>query len=620
MENYDFDKNGSFLYLDECHTSVVGLRELVPKYDIFGHADFKTKLRKHANGLATFPAMSNYNGQKYPIEEWIEECHDLNFNVLLDAASFVSTNPLDLSKVQADFIALSFYKIFGYPTGLGALIVKNSSIHLLKKKYFAGGTVEMHLVKRSGHVGKSAQDNFEDGTLHFQGILALKSGLDFIKKFDMKSIALHTFYLGKYLYDTLVALKYANGQNVVEIYASNQYQNPELQGGIVNFNILHANQTHFGFTEFRKIAIHNKLVVRVGCFCNIGSCQKYLDLTDQDIESNHAAGHICGDNVDIINGKPTGSIRVSFGHYSKKEDADLVVQIIKDHFMIESRPVANGYLKSKQPPKISAIYLYPIKSCAPLRISNGSWPLEDTCLRHDRQFVIMQGKSTLTQKRESRLCQIKPDIDVENQVMILSAPWETSTCHVALDQDSETHERLLCSGKVCGDNIDGSDCGDEVAQWLEQVLDLTGLRLIQLSSRKSKKPKQNLQSLANEAQFLILNRNSAQDLRNESQDLDWMLEQFRGNIVIDNCEAYAEETWKTIQIGNLDLSLEVIGPCTRCNIIGIDQSNSERVQEPLESLAKSQTRRFKFGILAGSKTSMKGKVLQIGDEVKVSLQ
>ena len=118
---------------------------------------------------------------------------------------------------------------------------------------------------------------------------------------------------------------------------------------------------------------------------------------------------------------------------------------------------------------------------------------------------------------------------------------------------------------------------------------------------------------------MILNRNSAQDLQNESQDLDWMLEQFRGNIVIDNCEAYAEETWKSIQIGK-DLSLEVIGPCTRCNIIGIDQSNSERVQEPLESLAKSQTRRFKFGILAGSKTSMKGKVLQIGNEVRVSHQ
>ena len=102
-----------------------------------------------------------------------------------------------------------------------------------------------------------------------------------------------------------------------------------------------------------------------------------------------------------------------------------------------------------------------------------------------------------------------------------------------------------------------------------------------------------------------------------NEDLDWLLEQFRGNIVIDNCEAYEEDTWKSIQIGK-DLSLEVIGPCTRCNIIGIDQSNSERVQEPLESLAKSQTRRFKFGILAGSKVSMKGKVLKVGDEIKVA--
>ena len=71
---------------------------------------------------------------------------------------------------------------------------------------------------------------------------------------------------------------------------------------------------------------------------------------------------------------------------------------------------------------------------------------------------------------------------------------------------------------------------------------MNGSRLIQLSSRKSKKNKQNLQSLANEAQFLILTRNSAQDLQNESQDLDSILEQFTENIVIDNCEAYAEES------------------------------------------------------------------------------
>ena len=69
--------------------------------------------------------------------------------------------------------------------------------------------------------------------------------------------------------------------------------------------------------EFRKIAALNNLVVRVGCFCNIGACQKAMNFTDDDVLLNHKSGHVCGDDIDIVNGKPTGSIRVSFGYYSK---------------------------------------------------------------------------------------------------------------------------------------------------------------------------------------------------------------------------------------------------------------------------------------------------------------
>ena len=50
--------------------------------------------------------------------------------------------------------------------------------------------------------------------------------------------------------------------------------------------------------------------------------------------------------------------------------------------------------------------------------------------------------------------------------------------------------------------------------------------------------------------------------------------------------------------------------------LGVNQANSERVQEPLQTLAKSESNRFKFGILAGSKNSMEGFRLKIGDEVK----
>lgn len=164
-------------------------------------------------------------------------------------------------------------------------------------------------------------------------------------------------------------------------------------------------------------------------------------------------------------------------------------------------------------------------------------------------------------------------------------------------------------------------------------MNFTGLRLIQVTQRKSKKVQNNLQSLANEAQFLVLNRSSAQSLFEESeenleknQNIDWILEQFRGNLVLDGCDPYDENVWKQIQIPvttttttsavESNLNLEVHGLCTRCNVIGVNQANSERVQEPLQTLAKSESKRFKFGILAGSKISMEGLVLKIGSVVR----
>ena len=146
--------------------------------------------------------------------------------------------------------------------------------------------------------------------------------------------------------------------------------------------------------------------------------------------------------------------------------------------------------------------------------------------------------------------------------------------------------------------------------------------MIQLTQRKSK-VQNNLQSLANEGQFLVLNRSSAKELFEQSQEnlepdqnLDWMLEQFRGNIVVDGCNPYEENDWKKLEIVGQNLILDVNGLCTRCNVIGVNQANSERVQEPLQTLAKSESKRFKFGILAGSDTSMEGLILIIGNEVK----
>ena len=67
----------------------------------------------------------------------------------------MATSPLDLTDAQPDFVALSFYKIFGFPTGLGALLVKNCAEISLQKTYFGGGAVALAVGENGFHVVRS---------------------------------------------------------------------------------------------------------------------------------------------------------------------------------------------------------------------------------------------------------------------------------------------------------------------------------------------------------------------------------------------------------------------------------------------------------------------------------
>ncbi|XP_032905608.1 molybdenum cofactor sulfurase-like [Amblyraja radiata] len=142
--------------------------------------------------LFCYPAQSNFSGTKYPLS-WISDIKlkklypfsriPGTWNVLVDAASFVSTSPLNLSLYQPDFIPISFYKMFGFPTGLGALLVKNESGHMLGKKYFGGGTAASYLSSEDFFVPRqSVSERFEDGTVSFLDIIAVNHGFDALER------------------------------------------------------------------------------------------------------------------------------------------------------------------------------------------------------------------------------------------------------------------------------------------------------------------------------------------------------------------------------------------------------------------------------------------------------
>ncbi|HMU94043.1 MAG TPA: aminotransferase class V-fold PLP-dependent enzyme, partial [Anaerolineales bacterium] len=152
-ESYPFP-NGRYLLTFDNHNSVNGIREfahargaevtyipvMLPEMRIDASQLDLELARPSKNGynLFAYPAQSNFSSVKHPLE-WIEKAHAHGWDVLLDAAAYVPTNKLDLSKVKPDFVPISFYKIFGYPTGLGALIARKSALAKLHRPWFAGG-------------------------------------------------------------------------------------------------------------------------------------------------------------------------------------------------------------------------------------------------------------------------------------------------------------------------------------------------------------------------------------------------------------------------------------------------------------------------------------------------
>lgn len=75
-----------------------------------------------------------------------------SWNIVVDAAAYVPTHSLNLTAYPADFVTISFYKMFGYPTGVGCLIVKNEAIDYMNKVYWGGGSVLQTVSRDEGSI------------------------------------------------------------------------------------------------------------------------------------------------------------------------------------------------------------------------------------------------------------------------------------------------------------------------------------------------------------------------------------------------------------------------------------------------------------------------------------
>lgn len=338
-ESYPFQKDSSFIITSDNHNSVNGIREYCKAkggstaYANVYYNDLKldenhlTSLLdnapKNVNRLFAFPAQSNVSGVKHGLK-WIEIAQQKGFDVLLDAAAFVPTSQLDLSVYKPDFVSISFYKIFGYPTGIGCLLIKKTTFSKLIKPWFAGGTVTMVSVVEQNKFLASGHEKFEDGTLNYMSIPCVTFGLDYISNIGMAKINERVTTLIKYLYNQLISLKHENGKPVIKIFGHNDFTN---HGGNIVLNFIDKNGDVIPFTEIELLANKKNISIRSGCFCNPGIDEINNCITNEEM-AKYFSVRAEGDYFDIVHflGKMRGAIRVSVGLATNFADLDKFVQ------------------------------------------------------------------------------------------------------------------------------------------------------------------------------------------------------------------------------------------------------------------------------------------------------
>jgi molybdenum cofactor sulfurtransferase len=282
-EAYPFTTGSRYLLTADNHNSVNGIREfaaargaavtyvpVVPpelRLDTGAVEQALAQATPGAPNLFAFPAQSNYSGVQHPLE-LVALAQAKGWDVLLDGAAYVPTNRLDLTACRPDFVSLSLYKIFGYPTGIGCLLARRPALAKLKRPWFAGGTIAFASVQTNRHRLAPDEVGFEDGTVNYLTIPAVKIGLDFINQVGLELIHKRVASLTGWLIETLLAPQHSNGRSLVHLHGP---KNMAQRGGTLAMNFYDPAGRPFDVYRLEQRANRARISLRTGCFCNPGA-------------------------------------------------------------------------------------------------------------------------------------------------------------------------------------------------------------------------------------------------------------------------------------------------------------------------------------------------------------
>lgn len=245
---------------------------------------------------------------------------------------------------------------------------------------------------------------------------------------------------------------------------------------------------------------------------------------------------------------------------------------------------------------LSQIITYPLKSAAGNYAETGD--VTSRGLKNDRHWVLLDSENqAITARAFPKLLQIQPEVKKSGLSITHNISGEKIHFETPIDQSS------LSQLNIFSEQATGLAIGNTANEWFSNYLGVA-CRLAFMSpeshrdfalSRGGKEG--DVVSYADEAPFLLLSEASVADL-NSRLDSPVTLKHFRPNLVIKGCDAYAEDQWKMIRIGECEF--EVAQLCKRCVFTTINPETQEKSPkgEPLRTLA-SYKKHPKGGVAFG---------------------
>jgi molybdenum cofactor sulfurtransferase len=364
-EAYPFAPGDHYLLTADNHNSVNGIREFacaggatvtyLPAIAPDLRVD-EDALRAHLgqtgpgrHHLFAYPAQSNFSGVQHPLE-WIDLAQDRGWQVLLDAAAYVPTNRLDLGRWHPDFVSLSFYKMFGYPTGVGCLLARKTALRALRRPWFAGGTIGVASVQGRGwHTLLPDAAGFEDGTVNYLALPAVEIGLRHLAAIGLETIHTRVDCLTGWLLTSLLDLRHSNGAPLVRVFGPTDQRR---RGGTIAFTFEDPAGIPHDYRRIEARAAAANISLRTGCFCNPGAGEAAHHVTREEMGRCFAGPPLCSFEQVYTHllrdgrGKSLSTVRVSVGLATNFADVSRFVQFAQGFLNIAAADLGASALAS----------------------------------------------------------------------------------------------------------------------------------------------------------------------------------------------------------------------------------------------------------------------------------